>query len=400
MNDLPTQDFQLDFQDTATAFADKTDAELRQKYLVFKMMSSARLVDWATRFTNFAIKYHLPIEWAIKRTVFKHFCGGETIEECEKVIEKLGASRIGTILDYSVEGKFEEEDFGRTKDEIIRTIHRAKSDARIPFAVFKVSGIAPLGTLEKVSTGIELTEKGKWKWRRIQDRVEEICGTAYSLGQPVFIDAEESWIQGAIDFLAEEMMKKYNREKPLIYNTIQLYRADRLEFLKKSHQKALSEGYFLAVKLVRGAYMEKERERAEEKGYPSPIHKTKEATDRDYNEALLYCLENIETISFVAGTHNENSVQLLARKMHEKRIPPNHQHVHFSQLYGMSDNLSYVLAKHGYNVSKYVPYGPVRDAIPYLIRRAQENTAVMGQMSRELELIIREMKRRKLLKKG
>jgi proline dehydrogenase len=399
MNDLPTQEYKLDFQDTATAFADKTDAELRQKYWLFKMMSSAKLVDWAAKLTNFAIRFHLPIEWIIKKTVFKHFCGGETIEECEHVIRKLGASGIGTILDYSVEGKFEEEDFGKTKDEIIRTIRRAKDDPRIPFAVFKVSGIAPLGTLEKISTGVELTEKGKWKWRRIQDRVEEICSVAYSLGQPVFIDAEESWIQGAIDLLAEEMMKKYNRESHLIYNTIQLYRTDRLDFLKKSHQKALSEGYFLAVKLVRGAYMEKERERAEQRNYPSPIHQTKEATDKDYNEALLYCLENIETISFVAGTHNENSIQLLVGKMHEKRVEPNHPNVHFSQLYGMSDNLSYVLAKHGYNVSKYIPYGPVRDSIPYLIRRAQENTAVMGQMSRELELIVREMKRRKLLKK-
>jgi len=396
MNDLSA--YKLDFQDTATAFADKTDSELRQKYLLFKMMSSAKLVDWATKLTNFALKFHLPIEWAIKRTVFKQFCGGETIEECEKVIEKLWASKIGTILDYSVEGKFEEEDFGRTKDEIIRTIHRAKDDERIPFAVFKVSGIAPLGTLQKITSNVELTEKGKWKWRRIQDRVEEICSTAYSLGQPVFIDAEESWIQGAIDLLAEEMMRKYNRERPLIYNTIQLYRTDRLEFLKKSHQKALSEGYYLAVKLVRGAYMEKERERAMQDGYPSPIHQTKEATDKAYNEALLYCLENIETISFVAGTHNENSIQFLVEKLYEKRIKQNHPHVHFSQLYGMSDNLSYVLAKHGYNVSKYVPYGPVKDAIPYLIRRAQENTAVMGQMSRELELIIHEMKRRKLVK--
>jgi proline dehydrogenase len=252
--------------------------------------------------------------------------------------------------------------------------------------------------LQKITSNVELTEKGKWKWRRIQDRVEEICSTAYSLGQPVFIDAEESWIQGAIDLLAEEMMRKYNRERPLIYNTIQLYRTDRLEFLKKSHQKALSEGYYLAVKLVRGAYMEKERERAMQDGYPSPIHQTKEATDKAYNEALLYCLENIETISFVAGTHNENSIQFLVEKLYEKRIKQNHPHVHFSQLYGMSDNLSYVLAKHGYNVSKYVPYGPVKDAIPYLIRRAQENTAVMGQMSRELELIIHEMKRRKLVK--
>lgn len=387
-------EFRLDFQDTQTAFADKTDAELREKYWLFRLMNSERLVRWSTSLTNIALSLHLPIEPLVKKTIFKHFCGGETIEECEKVIEKLGASNIGTILDYSVEGKHEEEDFARAKDEIIRTIKRAKDDPRIPFAVFKVSGIAPLGTLEKVTAGIALTEKGERKWRRIQERVEEICSTAHALDQPVFIDAEESWIQGAIDLLAENMMKKYNLEKPIVYNTIQLYRNDRLAFLKESHEKARREGFFLAVKLVRGAYMEKERERAEQMGYPSPIHEDKASTDRDYNEALIYCLNNLETISFVAGTHNEESVYLLAKTMHERGIAPNHKHIHFSQLYGMSDNLSYVLAKHGHNVSKYVPYGPVRDAIPYLIRRAQENTAVMGQMSRELELIIREMKRR------
>lgn len=395
MNDLITKaDFRLNFQDTETAFADKTDAELKEKYWLFRLMNSESLVNWSTNLTNLALRLHLPIESIIKTTIFKHFCGGETIEECQKVIEKLAKSNIGTILDYSVEGKCEEEDFGKTKDEIIKTIERAKDDPRIPFAVFKISGIAPLGTLEKVSAGIQLTEKGVRKWQRIQERVEQICNFAYLLEQPVFIDAEESWIQGAIDLLAETMMKKYNCKRPIIYNTIQLYRKDRLDFLKKSHEKALSEGYFLAVKLVRGAYMEKERERAEQLGYDSPIHEDKVSTDRDYNRALIYCLENLQTISFVAGTHNEESVQLLVQKMHEGGIKPNHPHIHFSQLYGMSDNLSYVLAKHGYNVSKYVPYGPVRDAIPYLIRRAQENTAVMGQISRELELIIREMKRR------
>ncbi|MCS6874380.1 MAG: proline dehydrogenase family protein [Acidobacteriota bacterium] len=395
MNDLITKSAPLlNFQDTEIAFADKSDDELKEKYWLFRLMNSEGLVNFLTSLAQIALKLHLPIEPLIKRTIFRHFCGGETIEECEKVIEKLANSNIGTILDYSVEGKYDEEDFGRTKDEIIRTIKRAKDDPRIPFAVFKVSGIAPLGTLEKVSSGIQLTEKGERKWKRIQERVEEICSLAYSIGQPVFIDAEESWIQGAIDLLAETMMKKYNRERPLIYNTIQLYRKDRLDFLKKSHHKALSDGYFLAVKLVRGAYMEKERERAEQMGYPSPIHDDKTSTDRDYDQAIMYCLENLKTISFVAGTHNEASIQLLTRKMYENRIEVNHPHIFFSQLYGMSDNLSYVLAKNGYNVTKYVPYGPVRDTIPYLIRRAQENTAVMGQMSRELELIIREMKRR------
>jgi Proline dehydrogenase len=389
-------DFKLDFQDTETAFADKTDSQLKEKYRIFKMMNSPSMVDFGTRATNFALKIGLPVTGIIKRTIFKQFCGGETIEECQETVEKLGASRIGTILDYSVEGKSEEEDFERTKEEILRTIERAKSDKNIPFCVFKITGIAPLGTLEKVSSGIELPEKSVFKWERIQSRVNEICKAAYDTRQPIFIDAEDFYIQDAIDQLAMAMMEKYNREQPLVYNTIQLYRKDRLEFLKKSHREAREKGYFYAAKLVRGAYMEKERERAEEKGYPSPIHETKADTDRDFNSALLYCLENIDSLAFVNATHNEESTQLLVREMEKKNLPHDHPNIYFAQLYGMSDNLSYVLAKNGYNVAKYVPYGPVRDAMPYLIRRAQENTSVAGQVSRELDLIKREIKRRKL----
>ncbi|MEP6903353.1 MAG: proline dehydrogenase family protein [Actinomycetota bacterium] len=387
--------FKLDFQDTAIAFADKTNSDLKEKYRLFRMMNSPALVSFGTRMTNFALACGLPVKGLIKHTIFDQFCGGETIEECQKTIEKLGASHIGTILDYSVEGKSEEEDFEHTKDEIILTITRARDDENIPFAVFKVTGIAPLGTLEKVSTGMDLTDKGKWKWERIQSRVKDICGYAHSLNQPVFVDAEDSWIQNAIDCLADNMMAKYNTESPIVYNTIQLYRTDRFEFLKKSHEKAKEKGYIFAVKLVRGAYMEKERDRAAEMEYPSPIQPDKESTDRDYDAAVEYCLDNIETIAFVAGTHNEKSVQLLVQKLEAQKIPHNHPHVFFSQLFGMSDNLSYVLAKNNYNVSKYVPYGPVREAVPYLTRRAKENTSVMGQMSRELELIDRELKRRK-----
>jgi proline dehydrogenase len=388
-------EFKLDFQDTATAFADKTTPELKEKYRLFKMMGSPALVSLGTKMTNFALTIGLPVKGLIKNTIFEHFCGGETIEECQRTIEKLGRSNIGTILDYSVEGKSEEEDFERTKDEIIGTIKRANEDKNIPFAVFKVSGIAPYGTLEKVSAGVELPEKSKLKWERIKARVEEICGFAHSLNQPVFIDAEETWIQNAIDLLAEQMMEKYNADQPIVFTTIQLYRADGLEFLKTSHAKAKEKGYIYAVKLVRGAYMEKERERAAEMNYPSPIQPDKAATDRDYDAAVAYCLDNIDTLAFVAGTHNEKSVQTLAQLMEEKGVPHDHPHVFFSQLYGMSDNLSYVLAKSDYNVSKYVPYGPVKDAVPYLIRRAEENTSVQGMMSRELQLIDRELKRRK-----
>jgi proline dehydrogenase len=388
--------FQLDLHNTEVAFADKSDAELTKRFWLFRLMGSQSLNDIATKTANFALSFHLPIKWALKATVFSHFCGGETIEECEKAVEKLGKSNIGTILDYSVEGRFEEEDFGETKEEILRTIERAKTDDRIPFAVFKISGIAPLGTLEKVSSGVELTEKGVWKWERIECRIDDICKYAFSMTQPIFIDAEESWIQNAIDKLATAEMSKYNREKPIIYNTIQLYRHDRLEYLKNAHEMAKKEGYILGVKLVRGAYMEKERERAESMGYPSPIQPDKESTDRDYNLALRYCVENIKDIAFVAGTHNEESVQMLAQMLDENGIPKNHPHANFSQLLGMSDNLSYILAKNDYNVSKYVPYGPVKDTLPYLIRRAQENSSVMGQISRELEMITLETKRRKL----
>ncbi|HEV7642903.1 MAG TPA: proline dehydrogenase family protein [Pyrinomonadaceae bacterium] len=389
-------DLDLNFHDTVTAFADKSNAELKQKYWLFKMMNSPWLVDFGTASTEFALSLGLPVQGMIKSTVFKQFCGGETIEECEPTIRKLGEAHIGTILDYSVEGKSEEAVFDHTKDEIKRTIARANGDQKLPFSVFKVTGLGPLGTLEKVSSKVELEPENREKWDRTRRRVEEICEYANSKDQAVFIDAEETWTQNAIDELALAMMERFNRERPLIFNTFQMYRTDRLDFLKQLHQHAKEKGYILGAKLVRGAYMEKERERAKEKGYPSPIQPDKAATDRDYDAAIDFCLENIAETAFVAGTHNENSVYKLAQKMREKGLAENHPHIFFSQLYGMSDNLSYILAKQGYNVSKYVPYGPVKDAVPYLIRRAKENTAITGQMSRELDLINQEMKRRKL----
>jgi len=389
------KDFSLNFQDTETAFADKSNSELKEKYRLFSFMNSPLLSDLGTSAAKFALTLGLPVKGLIKHTIYEQFCGGETIEECSKTIEKLGDSNIGTILDYSVEGKTTEEDFEAAANEILRTVERAKNDENIPFAVFKVSGVAPLGTLEKVSKGIELPEKTKAKWERITCRVEKICERAYAVGQPIFIDAEETWIQKAIDQLAIEMMRKFNREKHIVYNTIQLYRTEGLQMLKDFHATAKSEGFLYSVKLVRGAYMEKERERAEEMEYPSPIQPDKESTDRDYDLAVDYCLDNLDTIAFVAGTHNEKSTKLLAEKLDKKGIPHNHPNVNFSQLFGMSDNLSYVLAKYDYNVSKYVPYGPVKDAVPYLIRRAKENTSVAGQVSRELDLIKKELDRRK-----
>ena len=389
-------DFELDFQDTETAFADKTDAELKEKYRLFKMLNSPFLNSIGTRIAKFALSAGLPVKGMIKSTIFEQFCGGETIDECNRVIEKLGGSGIGTILDYAIEGKTKEAEFDATKDEIIRTIERAKDDPNIPFSVFKVTGIAPLGTLERLSAKKRLDAKSQAKAERIHSRFEEICRHAYSVQQPILIDAEYSWHQDAVDRMATEMMEKFNRETPIVFNTIQLYRNDRLQYLRNARKEASKNGYWYGAKLVRGAYMEVERERAQEKGYPSPIHPDKASTDEDYNAAVEYCLKHLGEMAFVNGTHNEDSAMLLARRMSELGLPEDHPRVFFSQLYGMGDNISYALAKRGYNVSKYVPYGPVEDAVPYLIRRAEENTSAAGHMSRQLEMITRELKRRKL----
>lgn len=389
-------EFKLDFQDTATAFADKSDSELKEKYRLFKMLDSPFLNAIGTRAATLALSLGLPVEGLIKSTIFEQFCGGESIEECERAIKLLGDSHIGTILDYSVEGKSSEIDFDRTRDEIIRTIDRAKTDQRIPFAVFKVTGVAPLGTLERMSGRKKLDAKSQAKCERIHTRVVEICEYAHSVRQPIFIDAEDSWIQDAIDRLATEMMERFNRSEAIVFNTVQMYRTDRLEYLKQARRRASAEGYVYAVKIVRGAYMEKERDRAMEMGYKSPIHTDKAATDRAYDAAVDYCLRHLRDIVFVAGTHNEASTQLVVQKMAERNIEPSDARIHFSQLYGMGDNLSYVLGANGYNVSKYLPYGPIGDAIPYLVRRAQENSSAAGQISRELYLIRAELKRRNL----
>jgi len=387
-------EFSLDFRDTATAYGDKSDAELKEKYRLFKMLNSPFLNSVGTGMTRFALSLGLPIEPMVKGTIYKQFCGGETIAESEKVISRLGSVGIGTVLDYAIEGRTTEEEYDKTKDEVIRTIQRAKDDPNIPFSVFKMTGIAPLGTLEKLSCRKKLDAKSQAKAERIHKRVSEICSAAAAIRQPIFIDAEDSWYQDTIDRLAMEMMARFNHEEPIVYNTLQMYRTDRLQHLKDARRQAQNEGWIYAVKLVRGAYMEKERERAAAKGYPSPIHATREDTDADYNAALEYCLKHYKDMSFVAATHNEASTQQLAAAMHDAGIANGHPHIHFSQLYGMGDNISYVLASHGYNVSKYVPYGPVQDTVPYLMRRAEENSSAAGHMSRELEMLHNEIKRR------
>ncbi len=386
----------LSFNNTEVAFSGKKQNDLNRSYWLFKMVSNSSFVNLGKSLTTFALKTHLPIKGMIKATIFKQFCGGETIQECDKTIAELGKFNIGTILDYSVEGKETERDFDAVTTETLATIEKAKKSGSIPFSVFKVTGLARFDLLEKVSINYnQLSQEEQKEFGRVQLRVNTICKAAHGAGIPIFIDAEESWIQPAIDNLANQMMVLYNTERPLIYNTFQLYRKDRLSYLKHSFKLATEGNYFLGAKLVRGAYMEKERARAAEKGYPSPIHDTKQHADADYDEAVLFCVDHIDRIGICAGTHNENSSMKLAELMNTKHINPANKHIYFSQLLGMSDHISYNLANAGYNVAKYVPYGPVREVLPYLIRRAQENTSVKGQTGRELSLIIKEKERRK-----
>jgi proline dehydrogenase len=389
-----TPNDKLSFENTEIAFRHSTNTDLNRAYWLFKVINVNFLVKIGPPITNFAVKIGLPIKGLIKATIFKHFCGGETIEECTQTIKNLADGKVGTILDYSIEGEDDEKVFDNTRDEIIRTILTASKSKNIPLTVFKVTGVGRFGLLERLDEGVKLSVDEQIEWQTVQDRVLAICEMAHSEGVPVMIDAEESWIQKTIDNLALNMMRFFNKEKAIVYNTYQLYRHDKLASLIQDHAVAEEEGFILGAKIVRGAYMEKERKRAEERGYPSPIQPNKEATDRDYNDALIYCADNISDIAIVAGTHNEESCRLLAELLNEKQIEHKNPHVYFSQLLGMSDNLSFNLANASYNVAKYVPYGPIKAVLPYLFRRAQENTAIAGQMSRELSLIVKEKKRR------
>ncbi|MES2381201.1 MAG: proline dehydrogenase family protein [Bacteroidota bacterium] len=388
----------LDFSNTEIAFRSKNNSELRTSYYLFKAIGINWLVKMGPPMVELAFNLHLPIKGLIKKTVYQQFVGGESINDCEKAIDTLYKFNIGTILDYSVEGKEEENDFEHTCDETILTIEKAAQNPKIPFCVFKVTGLARFALLEKVTANQTLTTEEETEYGRVKARINKICKIAFDKNVRIFIDAEETWIQTAIDNLAHEMMEKFNKQEAIVFNTIQLYRHDRLVFLKESHQEAKANNYYLGLKLVRGAYMEKERKRAQELNYTDPIQPTKETSDKDYDNALRYCIENIDTISICAGTHNETSSRLLAELMLAKNIPNNDRRIYFSQLYGMSDNLSYNLADAGYNVAKYLPYGPVKSVLPYLFRRAAENTSVKGQTGRELKLILQERTRRSKIK--
>ena len=346
-------------------------------------------------FVHFALWARLPVKGLIRATIFHHFCGGDTISDCQETITKLGNYNIGTILDYSVEGKESEKDFNDALNETQATIARAKGDKNIPFSVFKPSGFVRFTLLEKKNAGEQLTIPEENEFEAFKKRIEKICQYAYENNVPVFIDAEQSWTQNVIDELAREQMMKYNREKIIVYNTLQMYRTGRISYLNESIQHAKANNYKSGFKIVRGAYMEKERKRAVDLKIISPIHPDKAATDKEYDESLKIAIENIESIAICCGTHNEESCLHLVELMNEKKLANNNPHIWFSQLYGMSDHISYNLAKKGYNVSKYVPYGPVDGVLPYLIRRAQENTSVAGQTGRELSLILEEIRRRK-----
>lgn len=388
----------ISFNNTEIAFKHKSDKDLKRAHFLFSVMASPFLVKTGKGLTQFGLNIGLPIKGMIKATIFEQFCGGETIEECTSTINSMWKHHVGTILDYSVEGKTSAEDFEYTTKEIIATIHKAKGNPGIPFAVFKITGIARFSLLELTNKGIEgISENDLREYHETVERVNRICKEAFEADVPVFIDAEESWIQDVIDRISHEMMLKYNKERAIVFNTVQMYRHDRLEFLKKSIAWAKAENVHYGVKLVRGAYMEKERKRALENDYPSPIQPDKKTCDSDYDQALKYLLEpeNFSQMALCAGSHNEDSSAYLASLIESSGIDKTDKRIYFAQLLGMSDHISYTLASEGFNVAKYVPYGPVKEVIPYLFRRADENTSVKGQTGRELKLIKEEIKRRK-----
>jgi len=384
----------LSFRDFSTAFAHLSDNELRFSFWIFRMMNNTALTNILIALAELGLKWGLPIRWAVKPTVFRVFCGGETIFESLQAVEKLGVNQIGAILDYSVEGQDKEIEFGKTETEIVRIIQLAKENTNIPVSCIKVSGIASNALLEKLSSNKDLNDTEKREAANWNLRFERICQAAFDHDVPIYLDAEESWIQDAIDRIVETMMARYNKDRAIVFQTIQMFRHDRLEYYKNLIARGRREGFKVGMKIVRGAYLDKENLRAKEMGYPTPINPTKQATDDAYNAALELSIENIDWVEICAGTHNEESSMWLTELMAQKGLQNNHPHIYFSQLYGMSDYMSFNLAASGYNVSKYLPYGPVKATLPYLLRRAKENSAIAGQMGKEYSMIVNERKRR------
>ncbi|RYY65170.1 MAG: proline dehydrogenase [Chitinophagaceae bacterium] len=401
----------LSFDNTTIAFASKTDKELKQAHWLFGLMGKPWLVQVGTRVAPWSIRAGLPVKDIIRKTIFRQFVGGETLAQTADVARKLAASNVQVILDYGVEGKEGEEAFEGACQEFIRVIEYAATQPNIPYMSIKVTGFARFALLEQIDDLMERTPAASLvaryeaallqlpaaaqeEWRRVTERMLRISEAAARAGIGVLVDAEETWIQDPVDALTMLMMARFNKGAVVLFNTIQLYRHDRLAFLKESFAAAQAGGFTLGAKLVRGAYMEKERRRAQERGYASPIQPSKEASDRDYNDAVHFCIEHLDNISVIIASHNERSNALGVELLQKKGLPLNHPHVHFSQLYGMSDNITFNLAEAGCSVSKYLPFGPIKDVVPYLMRRAQENTSVGGQTGRELLLLKKEMQRR------
>ncbi|MFC2125481.1 proline dehydrogenase family protein [Bacteroidota bacterium] len=385
----------ISFDDTSIAFAHKSNQDLKKRYRLFALMNQNWLVKIGTFFIKFALRIKLPVKGLLRHNMYDHFCGGESIQECDITIQELASHNIGTILDYAVEGEKSEKGFEITADEIIRTAEKAKEHPDIPFCCFKPTGVASIDLLEKAHNHQNLNNEEKEHFEEINTRWDRICRAAYENGVKIFIDSEDSFIQDPIDEISYQLMEVYNKEKPVVWNTYQMYRVGMNENLKLAYNRAREKGYYLGAKLVRGAYMEKERERAAEHGYEDPIQPNKEATDKAYDAALKFCIDNKDIMSVCNGSHNENSNAYLTELMDKAGMNENDERVWYAQLYGMSDHISYPLAKSGYNVVKYVPYGPVGAVIPYLMRRAEENTSLKGQSSREYTLYKSEIKRRK-----
>lgn len=391
---------QVDFYNTKLAFSDQSNNALNEAYQLFKIMNNKRLVEIGEKLVNIAFAIKLPIKPIIRNTIYKHFVGGTSITDCGKTIERLAKRNVGSILDYALEGEESEELFEATCREIIRTIEYANKSKNVPFSAFKITGIASLDLLTKVCSNSPLTVNESKRFRAVEDRVEAIFKRGYELGVPVLIDSEQTWIQPILDDIVLKEMVKFNKEKAIVQNTYQMYRHDALERLKKHHRLSIENGFKFGLKIVRGAYMETERERANELGYPSPIQPNKAATDRDFDDSIIYMIENHNTIDFMVATHNEHSSMLLTQLIDENGIDRNYPGIYFSQLYGMSDHITYNLAENGYNVVKYLPYGEIKTMMPYLFRRARENSSIKGQTSRELQLIKSERNRRKKEKQG
>ena len=397
LNETDINASSIDFQDTLVAFAYKTDKELKKTEWLFSMMQNPKIVKFSNSLAIKAIEWKLPFaESVIKSTIFRQFCGGTTLLETSNVLKTLAQKNVMTVLDYGVEAKESEEDFNRCMVENMRAIDFAGQIGNVPFVVVKITGLLPFHLLEKLQINAPLTNDENTTYFNGSKRIDAICHHAREKKVNILIDAEESWIQDSIDRIANMMMARYNKDSAVVYNTFQFYRHDRLDFLKKSFESAAEKNYFLGAKLVRGAYMEKERVRAEKMNYKTPINPDKIATDGLFNDALLFCVAHYDRIACMNATHNLQSTRLLVDVIEEMRIPKNHPHFYFCQLYGMSDNLTFNLAKAGYNVAKYVVYGAVHDVVPYLMRRAQENTSVTGDAGRELTLVRKEIARRKL----